>query len=248
MTEIHAHRGARAIAPENTLPAFEAALDAGAAGIELDVQCSQDGALVLMHDFTVERTTNGSGKVADLTLAELRQLDAGSYFDPSYAGVRVPTLEEVLDLVGDRCKVNVEIKTADFRGGDEVDALAHIIAERNLYDQLIVSSFNPITLIKMRHVDADVRLGLIYAQEPPIYLLEVWLGSLMNPDALHVHHALVDETFVARAHALGKAVNVWTVNEAEEARRVIDLGADVITTDVPGDIIADLASRPESPA
>ena len=92
----------------------------------------------------------------------------------------------------------------------------------------------------------DVRLGLIYAQEPPLYLLEVWLGTLMNPDALHVHHALVDEAFVTRAHSLGKAVNVWTVNEADEAQRVTDLGVDVITTDVPEDILAALASRPAS--
>jgi len=241
MTQIHAHRGARTLAPENTLPAFEAALDVGAVGIELDIQCSQDGELVLMHDFTVDCTTNGSGKVADFTVAELRLLDAGAYFAPEFAGTRIPTLDEVLDLVGDRCIVNIEIKTADFRGGDEVDFVARIIADRNLYDQVIASSFNPISLIKMRHVDPGIRLGLIYGQEPPVYLFEAWLSPLMNPDALHVHYALIDDAFVRKTHSAGKTVNAWTVNDIEDAQRMVNLGVDVITTDVPGDVIAALA-------
>ena len=118
-TQVFAHRGARAVAPENTLPAFARALELGADGIELDVQCSADGHLVVMHDFAVDKTTDGTGQVAALTLAELRRLDAGHAFGPAFAGVRVPTLEEVLDLVGNRCRLNIEIKSMDVQGGAE---------------------------------------------------------------------------------------------------------------------------------
>ena len=110
-------------------------------GIELDVRCSNDDVLVVMHDETVERTTDGSGKVSDLALAQLRTLDAGSHFGPEFAGVRIPTLDEVLDLVGDRCTVNIEIKTLAHDGGGEVDRVAQIIAARELLrsgDRLVV--------------------------------------------------------------------------------------------------------------
>ena len=108
MTAIFAHRGARCAAPENTLPAFAVALDMGVAGIELDVHRSADGQLVVIHDFTVEKTTDGQGAVEALSAAELRRLDAGSHFSPAFAGVQIPLLEEVLELVGDRCLLNVQ--------------------------------------------------------------------------------------------------------------------------------------------
>jgi glycerophosphoryl diester phosphodiesterase len=241
MTAIYAHRGARAVAPENTLIAFQTALDLGADGIELDVQLSKDDTLVVLHDFSVERTTDGDGKVSDLTVAELRSFDAGSHFGPEFAGARIPTLDEVLDLVGDRCRVNIEIKTFDFRGGAEVDAVADTIAARGLYEQVIVSSFNPISLIKMRHVDEQVALGLLYHDEVPPYLLNVWLGPIVHPEALHPHFTLIDEAFMKRARALGKAVNTWTVNDVEEARRLKSLGVDIIITDDPGILMAGLA-------
>jgi glycerophosphoryl diester phosphodiesterase len=244
MSEIFAHRGARAAAPENTLPAFALALDMHVDGIEMDVQCSRDGALVVMHDWTVDRTTDGSGKVSELSLSELRRLDAGSHFGSEFAGTPTPTLDEVLDLIGDRCRVNVEIKTEDYRGGDEVDVLAQVIAQRNLYDQVIVSSFNPIALVKMRHVDARIKLGLLYFEPLPEYLCNAWLSPLMAPEALHPHHRLLDAESVARAKSLHKAVNTWTVNDVDEARRLDALGVDVIITDVPDVLSAGLAFSP----
>jgi glycerophosphoryl diester phosphodiesterase len=242
MTARYAHRGARAIAPENTLPAFQAALDLGVDGIELDVQRSRDGVLVVMHDFTVDRTTNGCGRVVDLTLAELKELDAGESFDARFRETRVPTLDEVLDLIGDRCAVNVEIKSVDYRGGEEVDAVAALVKARNLYDQILISSFNPIALIKMRHVDDRVRLGLLYAHELPGYLMQAWLGELMCPEALHPHHTLVDEAYMERTRAIGKTVNVWTVNVVAEASRLHRLGVDAIISDVPDVILPGLST------
>lgn len=232
--QIFAHRGARMAAPENTLPAFATALAMGADGIELDVHCSKDGQLAVIHDFTVDKTTNGKGNVRDFTAAELAQLDAGSSFSPQFAGVGVPTLDQVFDLVGSRCRINVEIKSENFvEGGSEVEPLVTLIQQRNLYDQVIVSSFNPITLIKLRWTDPKVKLGLLYFTDLPPHLRQAWFTSSIQPEALHPYHRLVDASHLAWAQMRGCAVNTWTVNEVAEARRLVSLGVDVIMTDVP---------------
>ena len=155
--QIFAHRGARCVAPENTVPAFTAALTMGVDGIELDVHLTTDGQLVVIHDFDVATTTDGHGLVSAMTAAEVKRLDAGSHFSPAFAGVRVPTLDEVFDLVGDRCRVNVEIKSLDPYARDASDAVAMFVRRRNLYAQVLVSSFNPITLVKLRHLDRALR-------------------------------------------------------------------------------------------
>lgn len=118
--QIFAHRGARRVAPENTLPAFAAALAMGADGIELDVHRTVDGRLVVMHDFSVDKTTDGQGMIAQMTYAEIARLDAGSHFAPAFAGTSVPTLAQVLELVGNRCRINIEIKSMDPYGRDAV--------------------------------------------------------------------------------------------------------------------------------
>jgi glycerophosphoryl diester phosphodiesterase len=235
---IFAHRGARCVAPENTLPAFAAALAMGADGIELDVHRTADGQLVVIHDFSVNKTTDGQGAVAQMTYAELARLDAGSHFAPAFAGTRVPTLAEVLDLVGDRCRINIEIKSVDLYGNDASDAVASILRHRNLYDQVIVSSFNPITLIKMRHLDARIELGMLYDDEMPSYFRKVWAGPPILPQAQHPEHRLVDAGYMTWAHAIGAQVNTWTVNDATEAQRLARLGVTTLITDVPDVLIA----------
>uniref|UniRef100_A0A7C1FLR6 Glycerophosphodiester phosphodiesterase n=1 Tax=Caldilinea aerophila TaxID=133453 RepID=A0A7C1FLR6_9CHLR len=245
---IFAHRGARCVAPENTLPAFTRALEMGVDGIELDVHRSADGHLVVIHDFTVDKTTNGQGRVEQMTAAELRQLDAGGYFSPQFAGVQIPFLEEVLDLVGDRCRLNIEIKSMHPYADDASEGVATLIRKRNLYDQVIVSSFNPITLLKMRHLDPRIALGVLYDASMPAFLRKIWAGPPLRPEAQHPHHALIDAEFMAWARSLPAAVNTWTVNEVEEARRLAALGVDVIITDVPDQIMMGLASPIISPA
>lgn len=240
--KIFAHRGARAVTPENTLFAFQKALDMGVDGIELDVQASSDGVLFVMHDFGLERTSTGTGLLTAHTAAELDTYDAGSYFGAAFTGAHIPTLEQVLDLVGDRCLVNVEIKNLDWDGGREVEPLVTTIQRRRLHDQVIVSSFNPIALIKMRWLDPSIPLGLLYKLDLPIYLRRAWFGPLIAPEAMHPHHSLVDEAFMARARSQGQFVNTWTVNDPEEARRLARLGVDVIISDVPDQIMAALAT------
>lgn len=238
--QIFAHRGARVVAPENTLPAFQKALDMHVAGIELDVHCSKDGQLVVIHDFTVNKTTNGTGHVSTFTAAELARLDAGSYLSAAFAGVGVPTLDQVFDLVGNRCRVNVEIKSEDPEGGNQVEPLVQMIQKRNLYDQVIVSSFNPITLIKMRYTDPKIQLGFLYEEDLPPHLRQAWFTPIIQPEALHPYHKIIDEKLMAWAKGKGCAVNTWTVNDVAEAKRLAALGVDVIMSDVPDVIMAAL--------
>lgn len=237
---IFAHRGARLVAPENTLPAFAAALDMGADGIELDIHVTTDGRLAVIHDFTLEHTTNGVGRVAHHSMSELMGLDAGGHFHPDFAGVHIPTLEDVLDLVGDRCTLNIEIKSDEGMGGDAPDLLVKMLHERHLHSQVIVSSFNVMSLFHMRWLDDKVRLGLLFYEPLPRFVREPALLSLLKPEALHPHFSLVDEQLLEWAHGQGLAVNVWTVNEIAEARRLSALGVDAIITDAPDAIRAGL--------
>jgi glycerophosphoryl diester phosphodiesterase len=237
--QILAHRGALREAPENTLPAFARALELGADGIELDVHLSRDGRLVVIHDFDLEGTTNGHGPVTSLTSVDLARLDAGSHFDRSFAAVGVPTLDEVLDLVGDRCRVNVEVKSVADDGGPAPDVLARLVRDRPLYDQVIVSSSNLMTLVRLRQLEPAIARGIVY--EAP--LTPEWQADVLRsirPQALHPQFACVTHETVAWARAEGLAVTVWTVNDVREARRLQELGVDAIITDVPDLLIQEL--------
>ncbi len=235
--QIFAHRGARLAAPENTLAAFQTALDMGADGIELDVHCSKDGELVVIHDFDVDATTDGHGPVANFTVAELAALNASAHFDGAYARTGVPTLAQVLDLVGDRCQVNIEIKSKDMLGGDQVEPVLAMIQDRNLYDQVIISGFNPVTLIKTRWLDKRVTLGLLHYTPLPDYLRAAWFGPIIDPQAMHPLYTLVDDEYMAWAQSVNCAVNTWTVDDPVEARQLAALGVDTIMTDAPDRII-----------
>jgi glycerophosphoryl diester phosphodiesterase len=238
---IFAHRGAKSVAPENTLPAFEAALEIGVDGIELDVHCAKDGELVVIHDFRVDATTNGQGPVADFTATELAKLDAGRKFNPSFAGVGVPTLAQVLDLIGNRSVINIEIKSQDIQtGGNQVEPLLALIAERNLYDRVLVSSFNPVSLIKVRSLDKRVDIGVLHGRDLPLFLRIAWTSNIIAPQALHPHHTCVDAAYMAWAHERNLDVNTWTVNDLDEARRLVELGVSSIMSDVPDQLIATL--------
>jgi glycerophosphoryl diester phosphodiesterase len=156
--------------------------------------------------------------------------------------VGVPTLEEVLAVTAGRIKLNIEIKSKDLLGGREVEPLVEILQAGNLYDQVIVSSFNPIALLKLRHTDPQVALGLLYEhQQLPAFLREILLSPILRPEAFHPKHDLVDDEYMIWAKAIPAAVNTWTVNDPDEARRLAALGVDTIITDVPDIIIAALA-------
>lgn len=229
---VFGHRGASADAPMNTLVAFELAAERGAQGIELDVHRTKDGALVVLHDFEVDATTDGSGVISEMTLAEIKTLDAGSWFAPSFAGVHVPTLDQVFEAVGRRLYINVEIKSrsADTDGTEQ--AVADCIVRHQLSARVIVSSFNPLTLQRFRAVAPDVPLAYLDAPDIPDEL-----RALMRDfphEAQHPHANMVDTAYVQQAQAAGRYINVWTVNDPSQARSLVAMGVNGIITDMPG--------------
>jgi glycerophosphoryl diester phosphodiesterase len=165
-----AHRGASHEAPANTLAAFRRAVELGADGVELDVHLSKDRQLVVIHDFTLETTTNGRGLVQNHTLAELKELDAGSWFGPAFAGERIPSLQEVIEAVGQRLLLNIELKASRHgpgSGDDLADAVVHLIEDYHLQDRVVVSSFSPLAVRRAKRTSARLSTGLLYDADSP---------------------------------------------------------------------------------
>ena len=225
-----AHRGASGRAPENTHAAFAAALELGAEAIELDCQLSADGELVVIHDETLERTTDGAGAVGDRTAAELAALDAGAWFAPQFAGERIPRLADVLAQVRDRVTLNVEIKSARDLGVIEPKLAALVAAER-AGEWVVFSSFHSEAVRTMRGVAPWARLGVLCDEDPRARGLA--LANEVNAEVLIPGRRWVDPRIVEEAHVRGLDVWVWTVNEPGEMRRLIALGVDALFSDYP---------------
>jgi len=230
---IFAHRGACRAAPENTLPAFEAAAALGADGVELDVQYSSDGQLVVFHNPKLDETTDGSGRLTALTLEELRALDAGSFFSPEFAGTRIPLLDEVLDLLRGRLLVNIEIKSLDratIAIGVEV---VQAVRAHTMQDQVVISSFNPMALRRAKKAGPEIECAILLAPDLPGWTRSNLARRFGMADGLHPEAPMVDEAYMAAARRQGMPVRVWTVNDEDEMRRFAGLGVDAIITDVP---------------
>jgi glycerophosphoryl diester phosphodiesterase len=251
-----AHRGASALAPENTIEAFRVAVEAGAGGLELDVHMTRDGHIVVIHDATVDRTTNGSGAISEMTLDELRRLDAGHTFSPDGGstrhyrgrGVRVPTLGEVLEEFP-VVAVNIEIKAGT--PGIEETVLGVLRQTNALGRALVVSTAHNIVKRFRKVSGGHVSTGASRWEIGVFYISSrVRLERLVRPayDALQVplrHRGIpvVTPRFIRAAHARGVRVDAWTINQADEMRRLLDLGVDVIMTDRPGTLAEVLQRR-----
>lgn len=228
-----AHRGASRHAPPNTLAAFTKAIELGADGVELDTHLSADGVPIVMHDLEVDATTDGKGPVKDKTLAELKELDAGSSFDPAFAGERIPTLSEVFEAVGQRLLINIELKTLSPRANGLEPVVAELVRKHGLEKRVIFSSFNPFAIRRIKKLLPQAPAGLLYAPDLPIYLRRAWLAPLCPHEARHPHYGMVNATSMRAFRARGYYVNVWTVDEPGEMRRLISLGVDAIITNRP---------------
>jgi len=228
---VYAHRGARDVAPENTLAAFSQSITAGADGVELDVTRCKSGEIVVIHDDTVDRTTDGAGQVHAMTLGELHALDAGSWFGAAFSGERIPLLSEALDLLRGKLRINVEIKSGQARGDRIERDVLEMIHERRLVDQTIISSFNPMIIYRAKRAAPDVPCGLLYAPDMWRPLAHAWARRIVRCDALHPHHAQLTGESVSRLQRAGYAINVWTVNEIDDMGRMVDWGVDGIITD-----------------
>ena len=231
MASIWAHRGASRRAPENTLPAFELAVELGADGVELDVQRTADGELVVIHDETVDRTTSGTGAVASLTSDEIRALDASAGLG-GFGGTRVPTLRDVLELLrGTGLRVNVEMKNSIQRyPGMERQAL-ELVEAMGMREQVVWSSFHHGSVLSLAGDLAPAQLALLMSDvlvRPWNYAAELGVGAI-HPGL----HLLQERDFVEHAHEAGLQVRTWTVDEPEHLQMVAESGVDAIITNVP---------------
>jgi glycerophosphoryl diester phosphodiesterase len=222
-----AHRGASQEAPENTLAAFRRALDAGAPAVECDVQRTRDGRLIVIHDQTVDRTTDGRGTVAALTFEEIRRLDAGLWFGPAFAGERVPALDEVLGLVRDRAFVFLEIKNGPmFYEGIEAQ-VADALRRYGMLEAALVMSFDHPAVRTMRAAAPDVATAVIYTGR----LADArGAARAVDADALCPGWSLLTAGVVAEAHDAGLGVFPWTVDEEAAMRRCLAWGVDGVTS------------------
>ena len=230
---IFAHRGASIAAPENTLAAFNTAVQLGAQAIELDVQLSSDGHVVVIHDHTVDRTTNGSGTVRHMTLAALKELDAGSFHDPSFLNERIPTLDQVFQEVGQKVFINIELKNDDALFDNLPEAVARIVQSHQMHSKILFSSFNPIALYKIKRILPEVPCGLLVF---PGLLgsLTILLGRLfIRYEALHPNAKSVTPSLVEKVHLAGQKVFAYTVNHPIEMQKLFAMGVDGIFTDNP---------------
>lgn len=221
---VIAHRGASGERPENTLPAYELAVDQAADAIEIDLHRTRDGGIVVLHEEGLE-SLGGRGAVADATLAEVRRLDAGG-------GAGVPTLDEVLDGFGSRIAFNLELKHGARGAYEGLEAAAVAAVEaRGLLAHTLFSSFYDPVLATLRAHAPQARIGLLISRRYPARAVE--RARALGAEALHPELALVDRPLVEEAHAAGLAVYVFTVDPVEEMQRVLDLGADGLFTNWP---------------
>ena len=236
---LMAHRGASVAAPENTLAAFRSAVALGAPMIELDVQLTADGRLVVLHDATLDRTSDGRGAVAQLTLAEVRRYR----FDRSHPGqyeledVGVLEFGEAVDfMVGHDLDLNVETKEHGPAAAEVNDLVAAILREAGWTERTLVSSLNHSAMAAMKAQHPDLRTAIAFVER-----FDDLIGYARGcrADVLHPHHSLVDEEFVARARAAGFGINVWTVDDPVEARRVMALDIDGMMTNRPDLLIGE---------
>ena len=239
---VIAHRGLSSLCPENTIAAFRRALDLGVDMIELDVLLSADDQLMVFHDDTLDRTTDGSGPVRALNHAQLKQLDAGGWFADEFVGERIPILLEVLELIGDRTLLNVEIKdeaVTDQVEGGITHRVIRLLRDNGFGDRVLLSSFDPRALLHARELDPDIPRGSlanprIQSISNPIEILEDTGASSLN-----LSRDQVNETIVAKCHQMRRAVLVYTVNEVDEMQRMIAMGVDGLFTDR-ADVMLDL--------
>ena len=236
MPLILAHRGANKVAPQNTVPAFKKAVEFNADGIETDVHLSKDGEIVICHNYTVDETSNGKGLVGELTLAELRQLDFGSYFNKDFAGVTLPTLQELLDVVKEMNLINIEIKPPK-TDNDLVKKVIEEIHKYKIENNTIISCFNPECLRQAKAIDKDIKTALLYENDDlGKEIMNFGVADYckeLNVNAAHPHRNLIKREEITALHNYGMAVNPWTVNLEEDILRLTEWGCDALISDVP---------------
>ena len=232
---ITAHRGAKAVAPENTMAAFKAAMDAGADFIELDVQRTKDRQVVVLHDADFMRMGGDPRRVADLTAAEVATIDIGRKRGPQFAGEHAPTLEEVIDLVRGRTKINIELKY-NVPDPGLAPAVVELLVREDFIDQVVITSLDYAALKQVRSIEPRLKTG---------HIVTAAVGDVLRTEAdfLSLNSAKATSSLVRRARAGGKDVAAWTVNDPEVMLRMIERGVDNIITDDPALLVRVMRER-----
>ena len=232
---VTAHRGYSTAAPENTLPAFQLAIDHHSDRAELDVQMTKDGVVMVTHDTSLRRCTGRNANIYDLTFAQVRELDAGRWFSARYAGTQIPTLEEVLDLCKGKIQLNIEIKPNAATPELEAETV-RIIREKGFEKDCVITSQSYETLCKVKELDPEIETG---------YILALGVGTyydLPATDFFSVESTFITSGMVQQIHLRGKTVSAWTVNRTEDARALLSLGVDDVITDKP-EMVQDLLNE-----
>ena len=233
---IIAHRGASAYFPENTIDSFQGAIALDADMVELDVQLTLDGEVVVFHDEEITRCTNGQGRIADYALVNLKKLDAGSWFDKKFRGAEIPLLAEVLSLCKDRIAVNIEIKAEavkeQIKGGIEEKCL-QIVNQSGLQDHVVFSSFDPRALRHLRHLNRQASLAVLFEKKYYDAQLPSEIVVSLDGNAFNCSRRELNKTWLADLKRHGIPVNVYTVDDEKSMKRLHALGVDGIFTNKP---------------
>ena len=214
---IMGHRGAAALEPENTLLSIERAMDIGVDAVEIDVHLSKDKELVVIHDATVDRTTNGTGPVSSYTVQEIKRLDAGK-------GEAIPTLQEVIDLIDRRVMLVIELKEE----GTE-RSVVDLIIRNNLFDKACVISFWHRLVKTVKEMDSRIKTGVLLVGSP----VDACIATQASADALVMKYTFVDREFVKMAHKKGLKVFIWNIDDQDLLKPYVDIGVDAIGTNDP---------------
>jgi glycerophosphoryl diester phosphodiesterase len=233
---ISAHRGASGWAPENTLAAFKKAIEMKSDYSELDVHLSKDGQVVLMHDDSLRRTTGTRAAVWDLTLADLKHLDAGSWFAPEFKGEPIPTLTEVIRLVKGKMKLNIEIKISRTEP-DIAQKVIDIVRAEKFTQDVMITSFDKATVEQVLQLAPELPVGFIFNEKNTV---DVFAGAW---PILSSKYTLVDAEFVKKARMAGKKIHAWTVNDEATMSKLVDLRIDGIITNYPDRLVNVLQSH-----
>lgn len=234
-----AHRGFTAEAPENSLAAFQAALELEVDGIELDVRTCKTGEVVVFHDPTLSRMTDGRGFVKGKSLKELKNLRIKS--QNSELNLRIPTLEEVIELVNGQVILNIEIKTKGLPKDHIEHKVVDILRQYGIEYKTILSSFNPIVIRRLKKIDDQLLTGFLMDKNFTVRYSEIPLTKLSRAQAIHLERSLAKESFIRKFQEFGFYCVVWSVNDPKEMTRLIRLGVNAIITDKP-DLLKELKS------
>lgn len=235
-TKILAHRGASGYAPENTLYAFKKAISMNSDGIELDVHLTKDEKIVVIHDEKLNRTTNGSGLIKDFSLSELKKLDAGSWYNPKYKNEKIPTLEEVFNLVKDKnIIINIELKNGIIEYTGLEEKVLELIHKYKIEENIIISSFNHYSLLKVKSLNSKIKTGILYVAS----LINPWIyAKNISAYSLNPYFYSVDKNLVINCKKNNINVIPYTVNDEEYIYKLIKSNIYSIITNYPDKAIS----------